>query len=295
MNQFNPNDVMAEKFLQNGGKPIPLEGVMYYSETFLRENKKLHHEVLEQIAIGQKRVRVSKRHVELAAKAKYEEISRDDLLDVLNCYCRKLVGQMIWSVRNGRITRFVIVEIDGKEHIAPAKQADNVGREKFAHVLTFRSVNKLWAKCVGDRKLSDELADALHGIWLQKKKKFRFLCEDYGGPLRCSYCNAMRYVHRHQCKLRLEKDGFPKSLPSDLIASDSLCSALQKRPHFVRALLESGKITQGTSRAELAKLLDKSASRTPTLEQLRAKWQRELEKHYPGEVVEIRSKEAVLN
>ena len=62
MNKFSPIDVMTEKFSKNGGKPIPIEGVMYYSETFLRENKKLHHEALEQIAIGQKRVRVPKKH-----------------------------------------------------------------------------------------------------------------------------------------------------------------------------------------------------------------------------------------
>ena len=252
MNKFSPIDVMTEKFSQNGGKPIPIEGVMYYSETFLRENKKLHHEALEQIAIGQKRVRVPKKHVELAAKAKYEEISRDDLLDVLNCYCRKLVQQLIYNVEKGRVTRFVIVEVDGKKCIAPAKQADNVAREKVYHDTLFRDVNRLWEKCVGDGSLAGKLAKALHGIWVGDKKKFRQKCSDYGGPLPGPYRLSLRYAYKHECRLKLEEMGYPQATPSDLIASEQLLLAIQKRPHEVKALLDAGKITGETGRGQLS-------------------------------------------
>ena len=113
------------------------------------------------------------------------------------------------------------------------------------------------------------------------------MCKDKGGSLPCTYKQAHELLKHHKLRLRLQELDAIQVLPGDATASRYLLTLLEKYPHVVEGLLQSGEYREPITRSQVAKLAadiqgeKKKLTKTEYIDQFLEGWK----KLFPGSPV----------
>jgi hypothetical protein len=253
--KVQPYNVVLSQLQNGGGQPVPVEGLIYYTTTALNENKNYQHQLMTEAAAGKHKC--SKDHIELAKKAEFEEVDPLKFEGVLHAICCRRVSSFLSHLRKKNRKQFrqlTIIEIDGKEYITFAKKNEDAEAEKFAHAQTFQQIKELWPEYEGNQHVS-RIAELLYELKESNSKSvFMQMCKDKGGTLPCTYSQAHELIRHHKLRFRLQELNAMQVLPSDATASRYLLTLLEKSPHAVEGLLQSGEFSEPITRSQVKKL-----------------------------------------